>query len=195
MNLPSGSGPDKPPADDRMVRTQGPLMRIVRGLFAIGYSAIVLLFFACGIALTFFAVQELWDGINPADGADSRARFNAILEAIGLLTIAVAALELGQTILEEEVQREAHMSAPTRVRRFLSRFLIVVIVSLSIETLVAVFRFIHDAPERLPQASMVGLATAALLAAWGVFIWLNRSAEELEPEAMEKAKSEDEVLE
>ena len=171
------------------------MMRIVRGLFALGYSTISVLFFGCALGLIFFAVQELWEGINPGDALEPRERFNAVLEAIGLLTIAVAALELGQTILEEEVQREAHMSAPTRVRRFLSRFLIVVIVSLSIETLVAVFRFIHDAPERLPQASMVGFATAALLAAWGVFIWLNRSAEELEPEAMEKAKSEDEELE
>jgi len=30
-----------------------------------------------------------------------------------------------------------------------------------------------------------------LLAAWGVFIHLNRSAEELEPEATEKARAED----
>lgn len=170
-------------------------MRIVRGLFAFGYSIVSLLFFACGIALIVFAVLELWQGINLGGGLESRARFNAVLEAIGLLTIAVAALELGQTILEEEVQREAHMSAPTRVRRFLSRFLIVVVVSLSIETLVAVFRLIHDDPARLPQASTIGLAAAALLVAWGVFIRLNRSAEELEPEAMEKAKSEDEVLE
>lgn len=170
-------------------------MRILRGLFAAGYSSVALLFFCCGIALIVFAVLELWQGINPGNGTEPRVRFNAVLEAIGLLTIAVAALELGQTIFEEEVQREAHMSAPTRVRRFLSRFLIVVIVSLSIETLVAVFRLIHDDPARLPQASTVGFATAALLAAWGVFVRLNRSAEELEPEAMEKAKSEDEALE
>ncbi len=180
---------------DRAAGNQGLVMRIVRGLFALGYSTISLLFFGCALALIFFAVQEVWVAVNPGDAADPRARFNSILEAIGLLTIAVAALELGQTILEEEVQREAHMSAPTRVRRFLSRFLIVVIVSLSIETLVAVFRFIHDDPARLAQAAMVGLATAAMLAAWGVFIWLNRSAEEIEPEAMAKAKSEDEELE
>lgn len=170
-------------------------MRIVRLLFAFGYSTVSLLFFGCGIALIVFAVQELWQGINPTDGLEARVRFNAVLEAIGLLTIAVAALELGQTILEEEVQREAHMSAPTRVRRFLSRFLVVLVVSLSIETLVAVFRLIHDDPSKLPQASTIGLAAAALLAAWGVFIHLNRSAEELEPEAMAKAKSEDEALE
>ena len=170
-------------------------MRIVRNLFALGYSTVSLLFFGCGIALIVFAVLELWQGINPGADLEPRVRFNAVLEAIGLLTIAVAALELGQTILEEEVQREAHMSAPTRVRRFLSRFLVVIIVSLSIETLVAVFRLLHDDPTKLPQAATIGIATAALLAAWGVFIRLNRSAEELEPEAMEKAKSEDEALE
>jgi hypothetical protein len=172
-------------------------MKIVRSLFGIGYSAVSFLFYACGITLIVFAALELWSGISPgaAAGPDPRIRFDAILEAIALLTIAVAALELGQTIFEEEVLREAHISAPTRVRRFLSRFLIVIIVSLSIETLVAVFHFINDDPAHLTQASMVGIATAALLAAWGVFIRLNRSAEELEPEAMEKAKGEDEQLE
>jgi len=117
------------------------------------------------------------------------------LESIALLTVAVAALELGQTILEEEVQREAHMSAPTRVRRFLSRFLVVLVVSLSIESLVLVFRVSHDAPEQLPYAASVGLVAAVLLVAWGVFIRLNRSAEELEPEAMEQAKQEDKKVE
>jgi hypothetical protein len=104
----------------------------------------------------------------------------------------VAALELGQTILEEEVQREAQMSAPTRVRRFLSRFMIVLVVSLSIEALVAVFQFNHAQPAHLPYAATIGLMAAALLAAWGLFIWLNRSAEELEPQAMEQVQREDE---
>ena len=43
----------------------------------------------------------------------------------------------------------------------------------------------------LPYAASIGIAAAAMLAAWGVFIKLNRAAEELEPEAMEKAKRED----
>jgi hypothetical protein len=103
----------------------------------------------------------------------------------------VAALELGQTILEEEVLRQAHMSAPTRVRRFLSRFMVVIVVALSIESLVGVFQLLHHDPARLPHAAAVAVAAAALLAAWGVFVHLNRSAEELEPEAMEKAKGED----
>ena len=164
-------------------------------VFPACHLVISALFVACALALIGLAVARLWEGLSPLDLRSATDRLNAVLEGLAVLTVAVAALELGQTILEEEVQREAHMSAPTRVRRFLSRFLIVVIVSLSIETLVAVFRLLHDRPELLPQASTIGLATAALLAAWGVFIRLNRSAEELEPEAMAKAKSEDKALE
>ena len=87
------------------------------------------------------------------------------------------------------------MSAPTRVRRFLSRFMIVLVVALTIETLVLAFRVSQHAPEQLPYVASIGLAAAALLVAWGVFVRLNRSAEELEPEAMQAAKREDRKVE
>jgi len=170
-------------------------VEIIRKTFGVAYSLIVVLFFGCALALITFGALELWEGVNPNADLPLRARFNSVLETIGLLTIAVAALELGQTVLEEEVQRAAQMSAPTRARRFLSRFLIVVVVSLSIESLVAVFQFVHDDPSRLPQASAIAVGAAALLAAWGVFVRLNTSAEELEPEALEHAKSEDSKVE
>jgi len=170
------------------------MVKAVQRIFLVGYALIVACFATAGFALVAFALFELWSGISPAAQVSVRDRFDAVLESIGLLTIAVVALELGQTILEEEVLREAQMSAPTRVRRFLSRFLVVVVVSLSIETLVAVFRFLHHNPEDLPRAATIGLAAAALLAAWGIFIRLNTKAEELEPEAMRKAQSEDRKL-
>jgi hypothetical protein len=160
-------------------------------LFGVAYSAATILFYVCGVTLVVFAAMELWGGIVARGSLGTRARFNAVLEAIGLLTIAVAALELGQTVLEEEVLRQAHTGAPTRARRFLSRFLIVVVVALSVETLVSVFQLAHDDPGRLRDAAWIGFAAAAILAAWGAFVWFNRSAEELEPEAMEHAKQED----
>ena len=166
-------------------------MRYIMRIFLAGYSIITLFFLICGVALIAFAGYEIWQAVRPAEGVTVRDRFNAILEGIGLLTIAVASLELGQTIIEEEVLRQEHMSTPTRVRRFLSRFMIVVIVSLSIEFLVAVFQLLHDNPAQLPQASAIGIAAALMLAAWGLFIRLNKSAEEIEPEAMEKTKRED----
>lgn len=117
------------------------------------------------------------------------------MDTIALLTVSAASCELGQTIMEEQVQRDVPMSIPTRGRRFLSRFMIVLVVSLSIESLVAVFNFIHEDPSYLPYAAAVGLVPAALMAAWGVFVKLNRSAEELESEAIERVKREDEKIE
>lgn len=170
-------------------------MRAVQKLFAVAYILTTLFFFLCGVSLIVFAAIELWFAVDPFTELPMRSRFVQILECIGLLTIAVAAFELGQTILEEEVQRSASMSAPTRVRRFMSRFLIVVIVSLSIECLVAVFQLIHKSPELLPQAASIGIAAAILLAAWGLFVNLNIAAENLEPQAMQQAKAEDHKVE
>ena len=170
-------------------------MKIIRKVFAVGYSSIIFIFICCALALICFALLELWHGINPSEAVPLRDRFNSILESIGLLTIAVVALELGQTILEEEVQREVQVNAPTRVRRFLSRFMVVIVVALSIESLVAVYELAHEDPARLPHAASIGMGAAVLLAAWGIFIKLNKSAEEIEPEAMQEAKSEDRKVE
>jgi putative Mn2+ efflux pump MntP len=166
-------------------------MKLIRKIFPIGHCVISLLFIGCALALISFAGFQLWQGIQPITPSSLPQRLSAVLESIALLTVAVAALELGQTIIEEEVQREAQMSAPTRVRRFLSRFMIVLVVALTIEALVAVFEFSHKHPAHLPYAAAIGLMAAALLGAWGLFIWLNQSAEQLEPEAMKQAKEED----
>ena len=103
-------------------------------------------------------------------------------------------MTFSQTIAEEEVIRDAHISAPTRVRRFLSRFFVVVVVALVIEGLVATFKAIHEDVTQLLYAAALLASSALLLAGWGVFVRLNRSAEELEPEAMEQAKREDQKL-
>lgn len=167
--------------------------RWAHAAYAMLYRLIAALFALCAVLLIGFAALEVFEGLS-ARGAGMRARFSAVLEAVGMLTISVAALELSQTVWEEEVLRKAIMSAPTRVRRFLSRFLVVVVVALAIEALIGVFHFAHEAPEKLPHAAAVALAAAALLAAWGAFVRLNLAAEHLEPEAMQHAKREDEKI-
>lgn len=160
-------------------------------LFGGAHLLVIALFFLCALALIGLTAIELWSGFAPGVELGVRQRFNVVLECIGMLTIALVALELAQIIFEEEVQRDVKVSGPTRVRRFLSRFLVVIVVALSIETLVAVFEMMHAAPRNLPYTAAIGASAALLLVAWGVFVKLNRSAEELEPEAMEKAKGED----
>jgi hypothetical protein len=146
-------------------------------------AALVLLAIAVNTALQ----AVLNDGLN-TQGAQG------VIEAIGLVTVAVVALQIAQTIGEEEVIRETQISGPTRVRRFLSRFMVVIVVAVAIEGLVATFKAIRVDLTLLPNAAALLVAVGFLLAGWGIFIRFNRSAEELEPEAMRQAKQEDRKL-
>jgi hypothetical protein len=159
-----------------------------------GHLVLALVFIACAIALLALALVRLWQGVNPLADTLLQERVSEVLESIALLTVAIAVLELGQTIIEEEVQRATPMSAPTRVRRFLSRFMMVLVVALSIETLVAVFQFAREDPSQLSGAAAVGLVAAVLLASWGLFVRLNQGVEEMEPEALDQVRREDEKV-
>src|SRR5262245_46733006 len=105
-------------------------LRLVHKVFPVGHFVISVMFVICSIALLVFAAVQLWSGVMPLPGYSVVQRVNLVLEGLSLLVVSVAALELGQTLLEEEVQRRAQMSAPTRVRRFLSRLMVVIVVSI-----------------------------------------------------------------
>lgn len=160
-------------------------------VFPFVHAVMALLFACAALMLIVIAARMGWEAFS--SGWDTAAAL-VVIEAVGLLAAAVVALQIAETIAEEEVIRDADISAPTRVRRFLSRFFVVVIVALAIEGLVATFEALHKDPAGLLCAAALLVSTAALLAAWGVFVHLNRSAEELEPEAMEEAKREDQKL-
>lgn len=166
-------------------------MKLFLGLFRIGHALVALLFAGAALMLATIAARIAW--LAFASNLDQGGA-QSVIEAVGLLAAAVVALQIAETITEEEVIRSADISAPTRVRRFLSRFFVVVIVALAVEGLVATFKAIHEDLAQLAYAAVSVLATGILLAAWGLFVNLNRSAEELEPEAMAQAKREDKKL-
>lgn len=176
------------PSPDPSPEDTAPLL--LRG-FAVIHAALGLLFAVMALLLMAIAVRETWEVFSVEFGPRAA---QMVIEAVGVLAAAVVALQIAQTITEEEVIRTAHISAPTRVRRFLSRFMVVIVVALSIEALVATFRAAHESSTLLLHAAAMVTAVGVLLAGWGVFIHLNRSAEELEPEAMREAKKEDHKL-
>ena len=167
-------------------------MKILLRLFASLHAVIAALFVCASLVLIAIAASFGWHAL--ANGLNAGVA-QEIIEAIGLIAVAVVALQIAQTIVEEEIIREADVSAPTRVRRYLSRFLVVIVIALAVEGLVATFKALHDDLSQLPYAASIVISVAVLLAGWGVFIRLNRAAEELEPEAMKEAKSEDKKLE
>ena len=166
-------------------------MRVLLRAVSIVHGLMAILFACAALMLIVIASKVGWLAFV---GGLNRTAAQQIIEAVGLLAAAVVALQIAQTIAEEEVVRDAHISGPTRVRRFLSRFLVVIVVALSIEGLVATFKATDQDPAHLVYAASIVLAAGVLLAGWGVFVRLNRYAEELEPEAMADAKREDSKL-
>jgi hypothetical protein len=166
-------------------------MKLMLIIFAAVHGLMAVLFALAALVILYLAAREGWLAI--ASGVEPGSA-QGVIEAVGLLAAAVVALQISQTIVEEEIVRFAHVSGPTRVRRFLSRFFVVVVVALGMEGLVATFKAVHEDLAYLPFAASLLLGTAAVMAGWGVFVRLNRAAEELEPEAMQEAKEEDEKM-
>lgn len=162
-------------------------MKALHTLFTVIHSLIALMFALASLALIWVACSRGWQLLNA--GLNEKATLH-IVEVLGTLASGVVALQIAQTVMEEEVIREAHISGPTRVRRFLSRFMVVLVVALAIEGLVATFKA-QDSPADMLYSAALIVAVGVLLAGWGLFVHLNRSAEELEPEAMQAAKGED----
>jgi hypothetical protein len=166
-------------------------MKLLQNAFAFIHGCLALLFSLAALVLIALGTYAGWRGLMAGFGHGAAQE---IIAAVGLLAAAVVALQIAQTMVEEEILRGAHISAPTRVRRFLSRFLVVVTVSLAIEALVATFKAVHEDLSRLLYVAALLLGNAAMLAGWGVFIRLNRYAEDVEPEAMQDVKREDREL-
>lgn len=166
-------------------------MKLLLNVFAFIHGCLALLFSLAALVLIALGTYVGWQGLMQGFG---RGAAQEIIEAVGLLAAAVVALQIAQTMVEEEVLRGAHISAPTRVRRFLSRFFVVVTVALAIEGLVATFKAVHEDLSLLLYVAALLIGTATMLAAWGVFIRFNRYAEDVEPEAMQEVKREDEKL-
>ena len=166
-------------------------MKLLLRAFGAAHAVLAAIFAALAALLTVVAVRTIWEAIQ--QGLDDSTAVT-LIEAVGVVAVAVVALQIAQTVAEEEVVREAHVSAPTRVRRFLSRFIVVIAVALAIEGLVATMKALHEDMTLLPHAAASVVAVGVLIAAWGYFIRANRVAEDVEPEAMDQAKEEDRKL-
>ncbi|HEY0825821.1 MAG TPA: hypothetical protein VGD76_18695 [Ramlibacter sp.] len=166
-------------------------MKSVLAGFSLLYGLMAALFAIAAVVLAVIATRAAWGAAFAGLDLDAA---QAIINAVGVLTAGVVALQIAQTIVEEEVVRNAQVSAPTRVRRFLSRFLVVLVVALVIEGLVATLKALREDPTHMLHAAALVTSAAILLACWGVFVRLNRAAEDLEPQAIREATEEDRKL-
>ena len=135
-------------------------------LFKYSYGAFALALIAVALLLFFKSLQSffIYD-ITPV-----HFKIKDVFESTILLTLALAIFDLAKTLIEEEIlgqNKEHNISGPHKT---MVRFLGSIIIALSIEALMLVFKFAITDPQMLIYAMYIVAGVAMLLIGLAVYI-------------------------
>jgi hypothetical protein len=146
-----------------------PLFKAVYSLIVVGLLAVV------GVLLT-FSFQEL-AGLLPGSDPDGTAKHLKPFGVIIFLTLSLAIFDLAKTILEEEVLTHKDIFRHSSTRRTITRFIAAILIAVSIESLLLMFKAaLGDGTGLLPAVGMM-LTVVGLLIALGLYVYLGSRAE------------------
>ena len=133
--------------------------KISYGIFAIALIAIAVLLFFKGMQS--FFVQEI---------TDKNFEIKNVFEATILLTLSLAMFDLTKTIIEEEITGQNKEREATAPHKTMVKFLGSIIIALSIEALMLVFKFAITDPNNLLYAMYIIGGVGVLLVSLAVYI-------------------------
>lgn len=112
-----------------------------------------------------YALIEVWKAI-PSGGR----LIYTMLDAVGLIVISLAVFDVSKYLLEEEVLRRGReLRSPREARQTLTKFLVIIIIAVSLEALVFIFGTGSEHIEHLLYPAALLMASVALIVALGVF--------------------------
>ena len=133
--------------------------------FKYSYSAFSIALFAVAFLLFIKALESFFLEISPG-----HFKIKDMFEATILLTLSLAIFDLVKTIVEEEIlgrHKEHNVSGPHKT---MVRFLGSIIIALSIEALMLVFKFAITDPNKLIYSLYIMLGVSSLLITLAVYI-------------------------
>jgi len=165
---------------DTLRRRFEPGFRLIYTLFAAALLAVAAVLFYSGLA-------ELIHTLALPSGSDE-LRIKPF-EVIVVLTLALAIFDLAKTVFEEEVLMEKDLHRHSTVRRTMTRFVAAILVALLIEGLLMMFKTAMSYTEQTLLAPWMILASAGLLVALAIYVYLGAKAEKILVQARQRAKS------
>jgi hypothetical protein len=145
----------------------GKFFRGIYAIFSVALAAVALLLFVKGI-----------EGFFAYGFGDVKAiEIKDIFEATILLTLSLAIFDLVKTLFEEEFLGRSKKDPSSDIHKTMVRFLGSIIIALSIEALMLVFKFAMTEPAMLINAIYIIGGVAALLIGLAAYIRLTRLKE------------------
>ena len=147
-----------------------PAFRVIYSLIALGLFSVV------GVLLysSFSEVILLF--------SSSYAKHDFYLKPFGViiyLTLGLAIFDLGKTILEEEVLMHKDIFRHSSTRRTITRFIAAILIAVSIEALLMMFKSAMGDADHMNQAVLMMSTAVGLLVGLGVYVYLGARAEAL----------------
>jgi hypothetical protein len=139
--------------------TFGILNKITYSIISMALAAVSLLLFIQGINDFLAHGYRFW-----------QIEIEEIFTATILLTLSLAIFDLVKTIVEEEVLGNRHKSEHNEIHKTMVRFLGSIIIALSIESLMLVFKFAITGPEKIIYAIYILLGVAVLLISLAAYV-------------------------
>ena len=146
-------------------------------VFKAVYIIIVLGLAAVTAVLLYAAFDELFALRNI--GNDTAALHLKPFGVIIFLTLALAIFDLGKTILEEEVLMHKDIFRHSSTRRTITRFIAAILIAVSIEALLLMFKSALGMTNELVEAVWMMFAAVGLLVGLGLYVYLGARAEAL----------------
>lgn len=145
---------------DELRRRVHPLFQIMYGIIGVMLVLVAgLLLFSAGVSL----MEVIYEHTNTATQA-----FGIVI----LITLGLAIFDLGKTILEEEVLMHKDVHHQGSMRRTISRFMSAIVIAVSIESLLLMFKSLLGDATHLNSAVWMLLAAVALLVGLGAYLKL-----------------------
>lgn len=141
--------------------------RIVHPVFQVIYGVIGVMLVAVSMLLLYSAGVSLYDMIHEHTNTATQA-----FQSVILVTLGLAIFDLGKTILEEEVllHKDIHHTGSTR--RTIARFMSAIVIAVSIESLLLMFKSLLGDATHLDSAVFMLFAAVALLVGLGAYLKL-----------------------
>jgi len=141
--------------------------RRVHPIFQVVYAIIGIMLVLIAGLLLFYGGKDMVEVIH--DHIDEPIK---IFGTVILVTLGLAIFDLGKTILEEEVLLHKDIHHEGSTRRTISRFMSAIVIAVSIESLLLMFKSLLGGVDHLNSAVFMLFAAVAMLVGLGVYLKL-----------------------
>ena len=145
--------------------------------FSAVYSIMVLGLMSVAAIMLFMAFADLVY-LLPLETLPASPPYK-LFEIIIFITLSLAIFDLGKTILEEEVLMHKDVFRHSSTRRTITRFLAAILIAVSIEALLTMFKASLGEVELMKSAVWMMLSVVGLLLGLGGYVYLGAKAERI----------------